>query len=85
MAQSAEQYMASQEMPEQCPICDGEWCAEDGTSLVPESQVPFCSSECKATWDKMQEVNERLLAEYLQEQAALPSREEIRRMTREGR
>jgi hypothetical protein len=49
MGQSWENYVSSQEMPEQCPECGGENCSEAGEWLDPK-HPGFCSTSCADAW-----------------------------------
>ncbi len=85
MSQTPEQYMSSQEMPEECPVCGGQYCDDDGTMLVPDAQAPFCTGKCQEQYMAQQRADDAGLAAAYAEQAALPSREEIREMYRSDR
>jgi hypothetical protein len=71
MPMSWESYCAAQEMPEECPVCGGQYCDEKtGELLVPAKQVPFCTKKCRKRHLAEQKVEVDALAVAMKEAAS---------------
>ena len=67
-SQGLENYIASQEMPESCPVCGKENCTEDGEWTCPEAPG-FCSKECqKQLLDEQTQIANEMVEELLEEE-----------------
>jgi len=69
-SRAAEQYIASQEMPEECPVCGDPNANEKGEPVFPVDAA-FCSEACREVYVKEQKNHDSMHVTDFEETAKL--------------